>query len=207
MKHKVFVSYKHADDSVQSISNCFNKHVFRRCTARCYVNEIERSRGIQDIVISKWERDGEDLSRFKDETIWTKLKEKIFDSSCTIVLISPKMKTSEKETDQWIPNEVSFSLKKTSRAGRQSQPNALVCVILPDKFGSYDYFPTSWSNVSNVSYTNTSFKIINRNCENGYAHCAQWSDFIRDICGCLDKAYEQREKAMRQRTHPVTEVQ
>ena len=78
MKHKVFVSYKHADDSVQSISNCFNKHVFRRCTARCYVNEIERCRGIQDIVISKWERDGEDLSSFKDEDNMDKTQRKDF---------------------------------------------------------------------------------------------------------------------------------
>ena len=78
MKRKGFVSYKYADDSVQSISNCFNKHVLPRCTARCYVNEIERSRGIQDIVISKWERDGEDLSSFKDEDNMDKTQRKDF---------------------------------------------------------------------------------------------------------------------------------
>lgn len=131
---KVFISYKHADEDVQQLPEIFNT------TARDYVNIL------QDMFeytphIYKGEEDDNDLSKFKDSTIESKLRNKIYDSSVTIVLISNNMwdKTFD-EDEQWIPWEISYSLKEFKREGRASLSNAMLAVVLPDRNGSYEYF-------------------------------------------------------------------
>lgn len=127
------MSYKYADSNVAPIGWKYN------CTSRDYVNElmtILRNNGHAYFG----EDDKEDLSHLSDEQIYEKLKNRIFPTSCTIVLISPNMKEScVKERDQWIPWEVYYSLRETTRSDYTSRRNAVLAVVLPDNNGSYSY--------------------------------------------------------------------
>lgn len=98
-------------------------------TVRSYVDRME-SYFDQTTNIYKGESDNEDLSYFTENTIWEKLKDRIYDSSVTIVMISPNMKESYKsESSQWIPWEIAYSLRKTTRGDRTSHTNAVLLLF------------------------------------------------------------------------------
>ena len=205
MGYKVFVSYKHSDSSVYPLNGGYFK-----TTARNYVNEIEQLLGIDNIY--KGEHDDEDLSIFKDSTIESHLRDKIYDSSVTLVVISPSMKEPYKmESDQWIPWEVSYSLKEHTRRGRTTQTNAALAVVLPDINGSYAYYLEDKQCCApgcRMHRTDTLFQILrdnmfnastkNRmNCLQGsnvytgeysYIPSVKWVDFTHNVNGCLDRA-------------------
>lgn len=131
MGHKIFISYKYADSSVQKLERKGSEQT----TVRDYVDDLQKLLTEED-QINQGEKDGEDLSGFKDSTIESKLRKKIYSSSVTIVMISPKMKDpSLEESDQWIPWEISYSLYKTEGKRR----NGILAVVLPDANGSYKY--------------------------------------------------------------------
>lgn len=148
MGRKIFVSYKHGDTAVQQCSKHKYQHYFQYypCTARCYVDELEDLLE-EDDNIYKGEEADDDLSDLEEDTIKKHLSGKIWDSSLTIILVSKNMKELGKaEKEQWIPWEISFSLKETQRNDRTSRTNAMLAVAIPDRNGRYDYATTNCDN-------------------------------------------------------------
>ncbi|MGL5705990.1 MAG: TIR domain-containing protein [Tannerellaceae bacterium] len=197
---KIFISYKYADSNVKSITS-----LNTRCTVRDYVDKIQEKIGVNHI--NKGENDGEDMSTLADSTIQSKLGDKIYDSTVTIVLISPNMKDNTKaENEQWIPWEISYSLREQSRNGRTSKTNAILAVVLPDYSGSYEYFmiehtcqycdcttyktatlfnilASNMFNKTNPTYTGCSHHDSFNKPHSGhfsYIHCVKWDNFIKN---------------------------
>jgi hypothetical protein len=212
MGQKIFVTYKYADELVQPLNS-------DKTTVRTYVDRL------QDILskdhVNKGEKDDADLSAFKDDTIQTKLGKKIFDSSLTIIMVSKGMiNPNIPEDDQWMPWEISYSLREKRRGERTSRPNALLAIVLPDETGFYDYYivEKSCSHCnSRTLRTNKLFKIMKANmfnikkptytdCTNhafgskvysgshSYIHSVKWSDFSINPDHYIDLALSIKDK-------------
>lgn len=213
MGHKIFVSYKYADSNVKQISNNYYSHD----TVRTYVDAIESYIEDSDHIY-KGESDNEDLSKLPEDAIWEKLKNRIYDSTLTIVMISPGMREVYKsDRDQWIPWEISYSLKEVSRKNISgnivtSASNAILAVVLPDRLGSYSYYMIQNScckNTCRTLKTNTLFKILRDNMfnikkpncricetnstiysgESSYIPSVTWDEFVKDPESCIERAY------------------
>lgn len=212
MGHKIFVSYKYADSDVKQLTN----HWYHD-TVRTYVDKLEEYISEVSEHIYKGETDGEDLSNLSDDTIWKKLKDRIYDSTLTIVMISKGMRqTSLPDREQWIPWEISYSLKEVSRkniSGKAvtSSSNALLAIILPDTSGSYEYFtymkrcctdPCRYFKTSFLFYImqKNMFNVKSadkKDCDDGstvyygdssYMITVKWEDFIKDPESYINKA-------------------
>lgn len=219
MGHKIFVSYKYEDDNVEKISN----KTFGVDTARTYVDKLSEYIYDKSDHIYKGEGNNEDLSQLSEETIWSKLKDRIFDSTLTIVMISKGMREVNKsDKEQWIPWEISYSLKEVSRKNKngtpvQSSSNALLAIIIPDKNGSYDYYTYEKSCCSSgcrILQTDILFSIMKSNMFNlkqpdtkicddnsvihygdsSYMYSVKWEDFIKDPGKYIQKAYRTQQK-------------
>lgn len=197
MGKKIFVSYKYSDNNVYPLINNY------LTTVRSYVDKLEEYFDSTDNIY-KGESDNEDLSQLSDNTIWERLKSRIFDSTITIVMISPNMKIAGRyDKSQWIPWEVSYSLKEMVRNDRTSRSNAILAIVLPDRNNSYEYFLqlNRCYNCSCTTYrTNTLFGILSNNmfnkrnktkfnCETGnhgniyigevsYIKTVKWEEFV-----------------------------
>lgn len=216
MGRKIFVSYKYGDTQVQDL-NIYEDTFWGKqkieTKARHYVNELSKVLESEDHIF-KGEDDGQSLVDFSDEYIESSLRNKIYDSSITVVLVSKGMKNWNNEKDQWIPWEISYSLKEYTRNGRTSLSNGLIAVVLPDNFNSYDYY-ISRDEVCNCKNLKTDFlfQILRDNmfnikspntskCSNGstvyhgdssYIQSIKWSEFIENPNYYLNKAIEIRD--------------
>ena len=203
MGKKIFISYKYADLSVRAIQGINPTRV------RDYVDIFQSKIDTSD-HINKGENDGESMGTLADSTIASKLGDKIFDSTVTIVFISKGMKENTPENDQWIPWEISYSLREQSRQGINSKTNAVLGVILPNQLGSYDWYYRHNPDCNSTTHmTNQLFTILRENMfnikspqtrtcngttifegESSYIKTAKWDDFICSIHWYIDKAVE-----------------
>jgi hypothetical protein len=217
MGRKIFVSYKYGDSNVYPLARANVRQgvtllsSYIQTTVRHYVDELQDLLAHDD-HINKGENDNESLEGFKDSTIESKLRDKIYDSSVTLVLISPNMKDPYiSESEQWIPWEIAYSLKEHSRNGRTSQTNAMIAIVLPDRANSYSYFMTS-NNCCHPGCTDfqtgSLFKILQNNMFNrtavtlmscsysknihsgecSYIPAVGWYEFKNDVSGNLERA-------------------
>lgn len=217
MSRRIFVSYKYSDTQVRQAAN---SSVLFPTTARRYVDYLQDLLSSDD-HINMGEADDESLDGFKDETIESKLRDKIFWSSTTIVLASKGMRNLyESESDQWIPWEIAYSLKNMTRANRTCGTNAMLLVAIPDEAGDYGYFRSERTcDVCNCMtiHTDRMFKVIGANmfnrktprrtsCPNhaagqaphagddhSYIYPVKWDDFVSDVNKHLDVAWRLRE--------------
>jgi len=199
--NKIFVSYKYSDNKVRKLEGQYST------TVRDYVDILQNKIDKSDHIY-KGEDDGEDMSSLADATIGSKLGDKIFDSTVTIVFISKGMKENKPEKAQWIPWEVSYSLKEQSRKNQNSKTNAVLAVVLPDEYNSYEYFITENSNGRKLN-TGFLFEILRENMFNlkngdrttysngeqiypSYIYSVKWDNFINNINGCINIALKIR---------------
>lgn len=219
MGKKVFVTYKYGDTQVQDL-NIYEDSTWLgrqkvQTKVRHYVDELSSILDSEDHIY-KGENDGQSLADFSDEYIASALRDKIFDSSITIVLVSKGMKApSTNEKDQWMPWEISYSLKEYTRNGRTSLSNGIIVVVLPDEYGGYGYYLNA-DTVCNCTNYNTPFlfQILKDNmfnikspdtyqCSNGstiyrgdfsYIPSVKWDEFKTNPNVYLDKAIALRDK-------------
>lgn len=121
MAHKTFISYKYSD--ARDVRDRIIRHMGE--DAKYYNGENGFSPNKSDD---------------SDDAIWNYLKNMIWGTTVTIVVLSPEMLAST-----WIEDEISYSLKKVSRDGTTSQRNGIVAVIKKVN-GKYDWFKYSVKN-------------------------------------------------------------
>lgn len=176
MGRKVFVSYKYKDKDVKALPG-----IEPFTWARDYVDYIAEHL-VESGNVYKGEDNTEDLSDRSESYIWEHLKEKIYDSSVTIVLISPNMREVGKwQRSQWIPWEIAYSLRETTRSDHTSHNNAILAVILPDKNGNYSYYQKD-----------NLFPILKDNIDNGYIYVVEWEDFLKYTDIDIQMAFDHR---------------
>lgn len=217
MGRKIFVSYKYSDVKVKNLIYGADS------TVRDYVTKFEKIVDASDDIF-KGESDDEDISMLDEDTIWGKLRDRIFDSTITVIFVSPGMReTNKSDRDQWIPWEISYSLKESSRKNKNgdavtSKTNALLAVILPDQSGSYKYYfenKECCESGCTKYYRNNLFDIMKDNmfnlktptkkvCKNGdniwsgepsYIVSVRWDEFYSDYTKHINRALEIQGKA------------
>ena len=112
--------------------------------------KYSEAQDLRDQIIEKL---GEDASYYKGETgespdltgttvenIKENLKDMIFGTSVTIVIISPNLKKSK-----WVDWEIEYSLKEYKRGNTTSRTNGIIGVVMKVN-GNYDWLISSYQN-------------------------------------------------------------
>ncbi len=218
---KIFVSYKYKDFDVSPVSgNVPGEDTDYRYTPRHYVDKIIDL--VCDDNIYKGEKSDEDASHLSDSSIKSKLKDKLFDSTVTIVLLSPNMRDKSKpQKNQWIPQEIAYSLRTQSRTKTNgnkyvSNTNGILAVALPDSNGSYNYVVQRMHCGVDSWYTGSLFDVIKSNmfnrvkvnkewcsscfnyhhigADHSYIHPVRWCEFIENYQVYIDHSVDLMNK-------------
>ena len=155
--------------------------------------------------------DSPDLTDLSTESIKKNLKDMMYSTSVTIVIISPNILKSK-----WIGWEIEYCLKEIPRQGRTSKTNGVVGVI-QEVNGSNDWLVTRSRNADGCclrSYTESKlYSIINKNrfnrkfqefscylCETydrlkaSYISLIDESEFLSDPNKYIENAFEKSER-------------
>lgn len=108
MSHETFISYKYSE-------------------AKDLRDRIIKSLGDDAKYYKGENNETKDISDRKNETIREHLKEMIYGTSVTIVIISPNMRESA-----WIEWELEYALKEVKRGDKASHSNGIVGIIMND---------------------------------------------------------------------------
>ena len=117
MARKTFISYKYSE-------------------AQNLRNDIIEALGADATYYQGETSDSPDLTDEPTNRIKKKLTDMMYDTSVTIVIVSPNFKKSN-----WIDWEIEYCLKEYSRKGRTSRTNGVVGVIQEDN-GDYGWLVT-----------------------------------------------------------------
>lgn len=191
MAHKTFISYKYSeaqdlrDDIIDALGD----------DASYYQGETS---------------DSPDLTDTSTDNIKKNLKDMMYDTSVTIVIISPNMKKSK-----WIDWEIEYCLKSITRKDRTSHTNGIVGVIMKYN-GGYSWLKTTSNNddgCTSSSYESSKmYDIINNNRFNqnpkvyscgtcktvnsltgSYIALVEEEDFLNDPQKYINNAYDKSE--------------
>ena len=191
MAHKTFISYKY--DEAQELRN-----------------DIVDALGDNAIYYKGETSDSPDLTDTSTENIKKHLTDMMYDTSVTIVIISPNMKQSK-----WIDWEIEYCLKNIPRKNRTSHTNGLVGVIMKCN-GGYSWFKEKQKNsdgcLSTVYRDEKVYNIINNNRFNqnpkiyscnvckavnaltgSYISYVEEDEFLKNPDKYIDNAYEKSE--------------
>ncbi|WP_404991294.1 TIR domain-containing protein [Cupriavidus pauculus] len=193
MARKTFISYKYSE-------------------AQDLRDRIVDSLGDDAIYYRGETTESPDLTDTTAENIKNNLKDMMFDTSVTIVIVSPNMVQSK-----WIDWEIEYSLKEITRDERTSATNGVVGVIMKSG-GGYDWLTASQTNADGCSVRtidgNKLYPIINNNRYNikgddGFAcaHCKTYDRltgsyislvdeelFLKDPGFYIESAYDKSKK-------------
>ena len=193
MAHKTFISYKYSE--AQGLRDRIIKALGEDATY--YQGETAESPDLTDEATS---------------TIKSKLTEMMYDTTVTIVVLSPNIKESK-----WIDWEIEYCLKEISRKGRTSKTNGLVGIVQRVN-GGYDWLVTTTKkgdgcNVRSID-SNKLYSIINDNRYNlkvesyacpicksfdvlsgSYFSIIDEEDFLEDPQRYIDNAFDKAERA------------
>ncbi len=191
MAHKTFISYKYSE-------------------AQKLRDDIINALGDDAMYYKGETSDSPDLTDTSTEKIKCNLRNMMYDTSVTIVIISPNMKKSK-----WIDWEIEYCLKDNTRKERTSHSNGVVGVIMKYN-GGYDWFKNTIKRsdgcVSSSYNEDLVYDIINNNRFNqnpkvyscnvcktvdslsgSYISYVEEDDFLANPTKYIDNAYDKSE--------------
>ena len=191
MARKTFISYKYSE-------------------AQGLRDDIIEALGADATYYQGETSDSPDLTDESTELIRKNLTDMMYDTSVTIVIVSPNLTSSK-----WIDWEIEYCLKEYSRQGRTSKTNGVVGVI-QKRNGGYSWLVTTSTKLDGCSLrqydTSKLYPIINNNrykrngqgyacnackshdqLDGSYISLIDEEDFLADPTKYLENAYQKAE--------------